>query len=226
VGGDYSYAYGKGEATLPDGTSSSGGGSDSYWSQVAIFPRRLELRLAPFDWMDVGGQIGWLGGGFDARVGLPATADRKLPILLAGGFDSGATGLWPDTKPTRAYWLRAEAYPLLSQNAGMRLVLAAGVDRGTFYHQLDDPTPATGGDGPPAPSVVETLRRETRLETSAGVFFWPGQGGSILFTVSPYVVLDAGPPEEAGCRNCEPFTSYKQSWGIVAVTRLVFRKGF
>ena len=176
---DWSYAYGPGEATLDDGTS-----------------RRLEGRLSPLKWVDVGGQIGWIGGGADARIGLPAVDGRWLAFDLAAGFETGEAGFFKETKPTRATWLRLAAYPLL-------------------------PSPRDDGL---APSHVQTIRRETRLETSIGVFYAPARFATVQLTVNPYFVLDAGSPERA-CDACA-IAGYRQQWGIVAVTRLALRRGF
>jgi hypothetical protein len=68
---DYSYAYGQGAAVLEDGSRTSGR-ADYYWTELAVIPRRLEARVSPVAWMDVGGQIGWVDGGADLRIGLPA----------------------------------------------------------------------------------------------------------------------------------------------------------
>jgi hypothetical protein len=93
-----------------------------------------------------------------------------------------------------------------------------GANRGTFYHELDDPRPVYG-DGW-GPWTVHALRPETRLETSLGVFFYEGRKGSVLFTASPYFVLDAGPIEKG------TLATYEQSWGLVFVTRGAIHQAF
>jgi hypothetical protein len=221
---DWSYAYGPGEATLDDGTSTRGG-ADYYWSDVAVFPRRLEGRLSPLKWVDVGGQIGWIGGGADARIGLPAIDGRWLAFDFAAGFETGEAGFFKETKPTRAKWLRLETYPLLPiPRQQVRLILAVGVDFGMFHHELADPRPEVEFNDGLAPSHVQTIRRETRLETSIGVFYAPARFATVQLTVNPYFVLDAGSPERA-CDACA-IAGYRQQWGIVVVTRLALRRGF
>src|SRR5262245_42333594 len=124
---DYAFAYGPGEATLADGTSASGG-ADYYWSPIAIFPRRLEGRLSPLKWFDIGGQIGAIGGGADVRVGLPAADDIPVALNLTAGFETGEAGFMKETKALRAKWIRLEAYPRVPLSTpGARLVLAAGL---------------------------------------------------------------------------------------------------
>ena len=73
--------------------------------------------------------------------------------------------------------------------------------------------------------AFQTLRRETRLETSIGAFLYPEPRASLLITVSPYFVLDAGPPQ-AVCSGCQPLASYRQEWGFVVVTRFALHLGF
>ena len=194
MGGDYAYAYGRGEATLTDG-SWTRGSSDMFQRGVpAIVPRRLEARLSPLPWMDVGGQIGWIGGGAELRLGLPATPERLLAFNLATGFESGKAGPFWGTKKARLHWVRAEAYPAIPRLRGqMRLIFAAGLGWGDYYHELDDPHPdELVGDGL-APSIV-VVRRETRLETAVGAFGYVGTRAVALFTINPYVVLDSGAP--------------------------------
>jgi hypothetical protein len=214
---DYSYAYGAGSATLADGTPTSGG-ADVLGPDIPILPRRLELRASPLPWADVGGQIGWLGGGFDARVGLPAAADRKLALNLAVGYETGDVGPFKDAKPSRSRWLRLEAYPMIpNADKAVRLVLAVGVNTGTFYHELSDPRPDDPACDTYCPDVVGFTRRETRLETSAGVFL-QGRPASFVFTASPYFVLDAGAPQGRTAGEEVP-ASHRQAWGIVFVGR-------
>ena len=148
---DLSYAYGHGEATLTDGTATTGG-ADNFWRGATVFPRRLEGRLSPLKWMDVGGQLGWIDGGADARVGLPAFDGWPVAVNLAAGFATGSLGPFKDTKAQRSRWLRLEAYPRVPLAENAFLVLALGLNTGDFYHQLPDPRPNAGdGDGISAP---------------------------------------------------------------------------
>jgi hypothetical protein len=228
---DFANAPGTATATLADGTVARGNG-DNFPTWLTFPPRRLEGRLSPVEWADVGGRIGWLEGEVDARVGLPAREDSVWAFNLAAGLSSGAPGMFVDAKGTRTRWVRLEAYPALSTKAGstLRLVLAAGVDAGLFFHGVDDPRPSTSiGDGPPSfDPGLPLLRRETRLETSLGLVLHDRGSGSVLFTVSPYFVLDAGAPQS----TCPPTSCtfevvrYQQDWGLVLVMRLALRRAF
>jgi len=227
---DLSYAYGRGDLTTPEGTKANGS-ADDLGTPVTFFPRRLEGRVSPVEWMDVGGQVGWLDGGVDLRLGLPGDPSRLIAFNLAAGYDWGSGGLIPDTSLARSKWIRLEAYPSLDRlNGRARLVLAAGLDSGTFYHEVADPNPPDSPEGDYRQPAFSLIRHETRLETSVGVFGTTGGGkgggGSFLFSVSPYFVLDAGPPE-ATCAGCTAEASaYRQGWGIVAVARYALRYGF
>ncbi len=228
VATDLSYAFGHGEATLPSG-SRVAGGADTFWSPVTVLPRRLEGRLSPIHWLDVGGEIGWLGGGIEVRVGRRAIEGRSLALNLAGGLETGEVGPFKDTKPTNSQWIRLEAYPawaLPADDARTRLVLALGFNFGRFYHELSYPrSAATVADGLSAPSALQLIRRETRLETSIGLFRQRGRFGSVLFTVNPYFVLKAGDPS-VPCDGCDPLAAYRERWGIVVVFRVALRHGF
>lgn len=48
-----------------------------------------------------------------------------------------------------------------------------------------------------------------------------------MLTISPYFVLDAGPPTSAssGESNSTP-ASYREHWGLVVVTRFTLGHGF
>jgi len=226
---DLSFTYGHGDATLTDGTKTSGR-PDDFWGGATVLPRRLEARISPIPWADIGGQLGWLDGGADVRVGLPARDGWPVAVDLAAGFATGELGPYHDTKLQRFRWLRLEVYPRLSTGEwGTSLVLALGLSSGDFYHQLPDsrPDPRDGTDAI-GPSSVNLIRRETRLETSLGLFFLPDMDGglSMLITVSPYFVLDAGAIGTV-CGGCvDEIATYRQSWGVVLVSRFALRYGF
>jgi len=221
---DFSYAYGSGSVELPDGTRITGPG-DNYWSGLTIFPRRLEGRLSPLKWFDIGGQVGWLDAGADIRVGRPAALGTNWPFNLAAGFTTGKGGPFEDTKPTRARWLRLEAYPALpSPDIHARLVLAGGVDFGVFLHEIGDPRPQTMFSDGWGPIAINVVRPETRIESSVGIFI-PAPIASFMFTVSPYVTVAAGAPE-INCHACQPVVSYREEWGLVFVSRFALRTSF
>jgi hypothetical protein len=230
---DWSFAYGRASATLTDGNTTAGG-ADNYWGNLTMFPRRLEARLSPIKWMDLGGQLGWLDGGADVRVGLPALEGSPLALDLSAGFIAGGAGLFQDTKAQSSRWLRLEAYPRLRGPApDIFLVLALGLNAGDFYHQVPDPRPDTDpGDANWGGGSIGFYRHETRLETSAGMFLTGHTGGrfagSVLVTVSPYFVLDAGPPVASpACTDCPTdIASYRHSWGVVVVSRFAFHLAF
>jgi hypothetical protein len=226
---DLSYAYGQGDVTTPDGTRASGS-ADDLGSPLTIVPRRLEGRVSPIKWMDVGGQVGWLDGGVDLRLGLPAEPGRLIAFNLAAGYDWGSGGVVPDTNLARSRWVRLEAYPALDPLVGrVRLVLAAGLDSGTFYHEVAYPLPPDAPEGNYRQPAYSLIRHETRLETSAGIFAATGTGksaiASFLFSVSPYFVLDSGAPQ-ATCASCaNQASAYREGWGMVFVSRFAFRYG-
>ena len=223
---DWSFAYGPGSGTVADGTPTSGG-ADNYWGPETIFPRRLEARLSPIKWMDLGGQIGWLDAGADVRVGLPAFNGWPLAFDLAAGFASGSPGVVHDTKGQRSRWLRLEAYPRLGGSLpDIFLVLALGLNVGDFYHQLPDPQPVATVDEI-GPSIVTLLRHETRLETSVGMFLaGRPHAGSFLLSINPYFVLHAGPPVSTCTMCAADLASYSQGWGLVVVMRYAFGFAF
>jgi len=226
VAGDFSYAYGHGAVVLDDGKTSNGR-ADNYWGDPTVLVRRLEAHLSPIDWLDLGGQIGWLDGGAEARAGLPALQGWPVPINLAAGFLTGRAGPAKDTRGQRSHWLRLEAYPHLSgPRPELFLVLAAGLNSGDFYHQVPDPGPAVALDSP-VPDFLPVVRHERRLETSAGVFLLPGgRMASIMLTISPYFVLDDGMPHRV-CGDCAPaVSSYRERWGMVVVARFAVGRGF
>jgi len=219
VAGDYQFAFSHARATLPDGGEAAGN-SDYFWSPVAIFPRRFELRGAILPWFDVGGDIGWLDGGLDARVGLPAAPGVRWALQLAGGVRSGAPGFFEDTKSTNARWLRLEVYPLIRERrmgdgsvTQIRAVLGFGVSDGRFGHQLSDPRPDPNADTDSiGPHAIWVEREETHLDFALGAdFFGHPAAGTLL--VQGYAVLDSS------CADCDDVASYSQGWGASLVLR-------
>ena len=106
------------------------------------------------------------------------------------------------------------------------LVLAVGIDFGRFYHELSHPrATATSADGLSAPSALQLIRREARLETSIGLFLQQGRFGSVLVTMNPYFVLAAKDPS-IPCDGCDPLAGYRERWGIVVVFKAALRHGF
>jgi hypothetical protein len=218
VAGDLHYAFGYAHATRGGGQRIKGL-SDHYWpSLFSWLPRRAELRVSPVSFFDLGGDIGWLDGGVDARAGIPDITGWILAAHLAAGIRSGQAGLFKDTRGTRSTWGRLELYPRLFHPRG-RLALAFGVNHGVFYHEIayDDPSRESTGLGPTALNV---LRRELRLEATLGYHLEQRSlaGASsrstqtILFALEPYVVADAV------CVDCEG-VSYRQSFGLSIVVR-------
>jgi hypothetical protein len=220
---DYSFAVSSAEAELegPPGAEPSpirvSGSSDHYWAPYTVFPPRAELRLAALPWFDVGGHLGWLDGGVEIRVGLPAAASRLWAVNLAGGIRSGELGPFEDTKEQRAAFARLEAYPLVYRESG-RLVLALGLDAGTFYHQINYVDERDHGDGLGF-TAVEALRDELRLEGAVG-YHWLHPHASILAAVEPYVILDSG-EARAPCSGCED-PRLRQSFGVVVLARFAW----
>lgn len=228
---DYSAAFSNAEAEIQYGPPwqepsprTVSGTSDHYWAPYTVFPPRAELRLAPLPWFDLGGHLGWLDGGFETRVGLPASPSRVWAVNVAAGMRTGELGPFKDTKEQRALFGRVEAYPLVHGERG-RLVLALGLDSGTFYHQINYRDEYDQGDGLGF-SAVQVIRDELRLESALGYVFVHAYG-SVLGALEPYAVLDSGEPK--GCSGCEP-VPFRQSFGIVAVFRfslaISFERGF
>lgn len=228
IAGDYSYAHGQGDAVLTDGKTSSGR-ADNYWGNATVLVRRLEARVSPIDWLDLGGQVGWLDGGAEVRAGLPALHGWPVPISLAAGFLTGRAGPAKDTRAQHSRWLRLEAYPhLAGPLPDVFLVLSCGLDTGDFYHEVPDPEPqGLAFDAPVPQGQLQLLRHEQRLETSVGIFVLPrGRVASIMLTVSPYFVLDQGMARRV-CDDCMPaIASYRQGWGAVVVARFAVGRGF
>jgi len=206
---DMSLALNSAQAVREDGTTVSGS-SDHYSSDFAVVPRRLELRLSPIDWMDIGGDIGWLDGGLDFRLGVPDYPSRVFAGNVAIGIRSGQPGFFRDTQPARSTWARLEAYPLVGA-PDQRLLLSIGAHTGTFYHEL-------GGAGVFGDWATQVMRREVRIEGGFG-FFTARYAGSLLLALEPYVVVDSGAALASGCPGCDT-VRYHQDWGCVLVLRL------
>ncbi len=216
---DWSVAAGNAKYREP-GRAPADGSGDYYGLNFPIAPRRLEARLAPVRWADIGGDIGWIDGGVDVRFGLPSTPGRFWAANLAVGMRSGTPGPIHATKRTYSYWGRLEVYPLLHESRDARGlletrrgVIALGLDGGVFFHQLaleraggHDP-----GDGFNFDSLP-ILRHELRLETAIGFWMRPRTGMAALVGLEPYWVLrgDDGSGGPAG-------STYRQSWGFVVV---------
>jgi hypothetical protein len=185
-----------------------------------VIPQRAEARVAPLDWFDVGGDIGWTGGGADLRLGLPGNPERVWAGNIAAGLRSGELGPFKATKATRSQWLRLEAYPLIAGRYG-RLVLAGGAHWGTFYHQLNTGRdPEDDGDGLTF-DAVQVVRREVRIETAIGYHQQLENVVSVMFAAEPYCVVDSGPAVESACAGCET-ADFRQSFGVVFVLRGTF----
>jgi hypothetical protein len=219
VAGDLHYAFGYAHATRGGGQRIKGL-SDHYWpSLFSWLPRRAELRVSPVSFFDVGGDIGWLDGGVDARAGIPDLTGWVLAAHIAGGIRSGRVGPFKDTQGTRSTWARLELYPRLFHPRG-RLALAFGVNHGVFFHEIayDDPSQEVNDSW--GPLALHVLRRELRLEATVGYHLEQRSlaGASsrstqtILFALEPYVVADAA------CVDCRG-ASYRQSFGLSVVVR-------
>ena len=201
-----------------DGQSDLEGTSDHYWSNLALPPRRVELRVSPVSWADLGADIGWLDGGVDVRVGVPAQRGVFWAGNLALGMRSGEAGPFKDTKRTYSYWARTELYPLLNESGGTlqksrRAVFSLGLDVGAFYHQLDRPANALeeNEDGLGF-HAVQLIRDEIRVEAAAGIVLL-NERASVLIALEPYLAFDLA-TDSGSCGVC---ARYHQSTGIALV---------
>lgn len=205
------------------GRAPSDGTADYYGLNFPIPPRRLEARLAPVSWADLGGDLGWIDGGVDVRFGLPSAPGRFWAANLALGLRSGRAGPIHETRGTHSYWARLEAYPLLHESHGSRGaidshrgVLSLGLDSGVFLHQIELPPKSTDSSDDEffdfGPDTQTILRRELRLEAALGYCVKPSNGAGVLLGLEPYWVLrgDDGSGGPAG-------SDYRQSWGVVLV---------
>jgi hypothetical protein len=191
--------------------------SDRFYSNFAIFPRRLELRVAPVSFIDVGADLGWIDGGVDVRLGMPAAPSRVFAGNVAFGLRSGEPTPIRSTRGMHSLWGRLEAYPLLHQERHPRgftmgrAVLSLGLDAGLFYHAVTEPDAQTEYDGPPVGgNDIDLPRRELRIEAALGYHVASAERTSVLIAFEPYWVTshDDSQPD------------YHQSWGIVLVLRL------
>jgi hypothetical protein len=194
------------------------GTSDHYWLNLPLPPRRVELRVSPVSWADMGGDIGWLDGGLDVRVGIPARRGERWAGNVALGMRSGEAGPFKDTKRTRSYWARTELYPLLSESKGgmrtsRRGVFSLGIDVGAFYHQLDrSPTESEKNEDGLGFHAVQLIRDEMRIEAAAGIVLL-NERSSVLIALEPYLAFDL----ETDSGSCAVCARYHQSTGIVLV---------
>ena len=212
---DWSVAVGKARLARP-GRAVNKGTADYYGLNFPIPPRRLEGRLAPVSWADLGADLGWLDGGVDVRVGVPAAAGRFFAGNLALGMRSGRPGPIRETKGTHSFWGRLEAYPLLAESSqgSQRGVVALGLNGGVFYHQVSEAAESDEGDegsfgfddGTPI------FRRELRLEAAVGYFVKPATLAALLIAVEPYWVV-RGNDGSGG----PPGTTFREAWGVVFV---------
>jgi hypothetical protein len=212
---DWSVAAGKAQLARPGGRLNKGT-ADYYGVNFPIPPRRLEGRLAPVSWADLGADIGWLDGGVDVRFGVPAAAGRFFAGNLALGMRSGRPGPFHRTKDTHSFWGRLEAYPLLgeSSQSSHRGVVALGLNGGVFYHQMSE-APADDNDdegGFGFDDGTPIFRRELRLEAALGYFVKPPTAAAVLLAVEPYWVV-RGNDGSGG----PPGTTFHQAWGVVFV---------
>lgn len=195
------------EGTRPTVESSS----DYYGLNFPIAPRRIEGRLAPVSWADIGADIGWLDGGVDVRFGVPAAPGRFWVGSLALGVRSGQPGPFKQTRGTHSYWARLEGYPLLheSKNESHRAVVALGLNGGVFFHHVPDGSSDRGAFNEFATNV---FREELRVETALGYFLNPSTSARLLLAMEPYWVFK-GNDGSGG----PPGSSFEQSWGMVFV---------
>jgi hypothetical protein len=214
---DWSVAVASARYSRGAGQGSVESSSDYYGANLPLPPRRLEARLAPVSWADIGADLGWIDGGVDVRFGMPAAAGRFFAGNLAFGLRSGKSGPFQRTKPTHSYWARLEAYPLLreSRDDSHRAIVSLGLNRGVFYHEVpvsnfvDD---SEGGSGWYSDFSTPIFREELRLEAALGYFLKPRGAASLLLAAEPYWVVrgNDGTGGPAG-------SSFRQSWGVVFV---------
>jgi len=199
------------------GESDVTGSSDHYLLNLPVLPRRIEMRLSPVSWLDVGTEVGWLDGGLDVRVGFPAERGEFWAGNLAVGARTGQAGPFKDTKRQYSYWARTEVYPLLDESGGAlqksrRALLSLGVDVGAFYHQLELPEDPNYGEDGFGFNPAQLIRDEMRVEAAAGIVFL-NRRASVLVALEPYLAFDL----ETDAGSCELCPRYRQSAGVVLV---------
>jgi hypothetical protein len=156
------------------------------------------------------------------RLGRPAAPDVTWAFAVDAGFETGRAALLDDFRGLRSRWVRLELYPLVplfpaDSTMSMRLVIAAGVNTGTFYRAISDPRDQPGH------SDISVLRPETRIEGSLGAVFFPPRLGEAMLTANPYVVAHAGVPTPR-CQGCDAIASYSHAWGVVVILHLSLRR--
>jgi hypothetical protein len=213
---DWSVAVASARYSRTPDQGNTGSSSDYYGVNLPLPPRRLEARLAPVSWADIGADLGWIDGGVDVRFGVPAAAGRFFAGNVALGLRSGKAGPVQRTKQTHSYWARVEAYPLLreTRNDSHRALVALGLNSGVFYHEVpitpfaDDQADAGGFTD----YSTRIYREEVRLEAALGYFLKPSGAASLLLGVEPYWVVrgNDGSGGPAG-------SWFTQGWGLVFV---------
>ena len=88
---DWSLAVAAARYSRAPGQGSVESSSDYYGANLPLPPRRLEARLAPVSWADIGADLGWIDRGADVRFGMPAAAGRFFAGNVALGLRSGPT---------------------------------------------------------------------------------------------------------------------------------------
>jgi hypothetical protein len=196
------------------------GSSDHFYANLPLLPRRVEARVSPVSWMDLGLELGWLEAGANLRFGVPSKVGKLFAGNVALGATSSASSPFKDTKKAYSVWARTEFYPLLSDaRSGAKVtshrgVLSLGVDVGSFYHQLQLAVPNDTGESY-GPSWLALVRDEARLEGAIG-YTAVSERASVLVALEPYAAIDLN-TDPARCSRC---SSYQQSWGLVLVLNL------
>jgi hypothetical protein len=219
---DIAAGFGPSTVDLADGTHANGLADNTTAATAVGLLRGVEGRLSPIKWCDVGGRVGWIGSGLDVRLGRPAAPDVTWAFAVDAGFETGRAALMDDFKGLRSRWVRLELYPWVplfpaDSTMSLRLVIAAGVNTGTFYRALPDPRNRPGAQD------ISVLRPETRIEGSLGAVFFPPRLGVVMLTANPYLVAHAGTPAPR-CQGCDAIASYSHSWGVLVTLHLALRR--
>jgi len=229
----WALAYGPGTATVEGrrltGNAESYGGTTA---ELLPSPMRIGLRQSLGGLVELGGDIGWLDAGVEARAG--SRGGGAFPIAVAAGVRRGPFpfGLGENTFSGHA---RFEIYPDLSgaRDGSVRLALSAGVGVGSFAHSVTLPESyrVTGGDAPDfEPFGALVVRPEVRLELGVGIHLI-GPHGGVGATLLPWVVLASGAPTKMTCSECTldrtalsngAVADYSQSWGLSLVITPAF----